>query len=29
MITQKYTIYDWDVVILYLVDVDDFEVIQE
>lgn len=28
MITQKYTIYDWDVIILYLVDIDDFEVIQ-
>lgn len=28
MITQNYTIYDWDVTILYLVDVEDFEVIQ-
>lgn len=28
MITQNYTIYDWDVTILYLVGVEDFEVIQ-
>lgn len=28
MITQKYSICDWDIIILYLVDTEDFEVIQ-